>query len=110
MEILQWMEERPLMEKLKQGNDQAAIQYRPPLYRCPSQLDNSLDESGVKTVHYIMEVVNGRRGQFEYAGIRDRFEGFTQQQPKPWLQGPTTLLVNRQEIEGNGPHGGQFNY
>ena len=110
VEILQWMEERPLMEHLKRGSTQAGINHRPPIFRCPSQPDLPLDDSGVKTIHYVMEVVPRGRNRMDYAGVRDRRADFVGEELLPWYQGPTVRHVPERELAGQGPHGGEFNY
>ena len=104
--LLEWMEERPLQDAIKGGNVQAAIQSRPVIYRCPSQPDTPVNESGVLTSHYTLELGRRRKGGLmRFHGVRDRVEGFDGEKLLPWYQGPNAGPIGNKK----GPHGGSFN-
>ena len=104
--LLEWMEERPLQDALKAGNMKAAIGARPPIFRCPSQPDPPIDDSGVFTTHYTLELGRRRKGGvMRFHGVRDRVEGFEGEKLLPWYEGPIGVPAS----EGKGPHSGEFN-
>lgn len=108
--LLQWMEERPLSDALKRGNFQAAISARPPLYRCPSQPDAPIDETGVLTSHYTLEGELNRKGRVvRFNGIRDRLSGFKNEKLLPWYEGPIDRPLDSDARETRGPHSGLLN-
>lgn len=108
--LLQWMEERPLMEAIRQGNLKAAIGSRPPIYECPSQPEIRLDESGIRPCHYTMEMDQDRNGQWNRLfGIRDRIQNFEGEVLRPWYEGPRSLPLPNSDLEVKGPHAGLFN-
>ena len=108
--LLQWMEDRSLMERLKQGNVRAAIGTRPHVYRCPSQPDPSVDETGVTTSHYTMVMALDRKGKStQFVGIRDRLDEFEGEKLLPWYKGPIAGPISDLDAESKGPHSGLFN-
>lgn len=117
VDLLPWLEERPLMDALKNGNTAAAIGSRPPLYQCPSQTDTPVDDSGIQTCHYTIDFVRNRHPDrlptraTEISGVRvrDRFLNFQEGKTEPWYDGPLSLTRSLSEYEGKGPHGGKTN-
>lgn len=129
--LLQWMEERPLMEAIKRGNTKAAITARPPIYRCPSQPDPPVDETGVLTSHYTLEATwtggsprglvwveggsnvgnspNRRTRNLQHYGIRDQIDQFADSKLAPWYEGPLSGLLSEAAEKTKGPHLGLFN-
>lgn len=105
--LLQWMEERPLMEKIKQGNLQIADEARPPIFRCPSQPDLPIEGSDARTSHYTMELVRTRKGR-GYAGFRDRIDQFQGLTLRPWYTGPMGPKLRNLDEASDGPHGGLY--
>ena len=108
--LLQWIEERPLMDALAEGRFKAAIGTRPPIYRCPSQPDAPVDETGIRTSHYTLEMQQDRKGRWtDLLWIRDRKSEFAGQEILPWHMGPITLPLAPPQDEQLGPHAGRFN-
>jgi len=108
--LLQWMEERPLMEAIRQGNRQAAIGSRPPIFRCPSQPDPLVDDTAARTCHYTLEMNRDRKGNWiGWSGIRDRRGDFDGEQVRPWIEGPIAEPLSESDFETRGPHDGRFN-
>lgn len=97
--LLQWMEERPLMETIRAGNSDATVELRPPLYRCPSQTD--IGE--VKSCHYVLELGRGSSKKRSFS-----FSDLPLGSPsRPWLRG--LERQRRQPDDNNGPHSGLYN-
>jgi len=107
--LLQWMEERPLSDALKRGDFQAAINARPPLYRCPSQPDAPIDETGVLTSHYTLEGALRKGRVVRFNGFRDRLSGFENEKLSPWYDGPIDRPLDNDALETRGPHSGLLN-
>ncbi len=105
--LLQWMEERPLMEKIKQGNLKIADEARPPIFRCPSQPDLPVSNSSARTSHYTMQVVRARKGR-AYAGFRDRIDQFRGLTLRPWYEGPMEPMQPKSDTASDGPHDGLY--
>lgn len=104
--LLEWMEERPLQDALTAGNLKVAIGSRPRIFRCPSQSDPPVDDTGIRTTHYLLEVGRRRKGgTMRFNSIRDRAANFEGERILPWYRGP----IGGDTSEGKGPHGGLFN-
>ncbi len=106
--LLPWMEEQPLATALRDGRASAAL-HRPPLFRCPSQSDITLEESEVRTCWYYLVV--DRKNRRPDWSIRDRQRNLTPKSLLPWYAGPEfhPAAYRRLEETEVGPHNGQFN-
>jgi type II secretory pathway pseudopilin PulG len=56
VDILPWIEQRPLADLIKSGNATANLLPRPPVMRCPFQEDFDSDTPGVGFCHFILTV------------------------------------------------------
>lgn len=104
--LLEWLEERTLQDALRAGNLKVAIGNRPRIFRCPSQWDPPIDDTGIRTTHYSLEIGRRRKGgTMRFNAVRDRAVDFEGEQILPWYRGP----IGADMSEGMGPHGGRYN-
>jgi type II secretory pathway pseudopilin PulG len=115
VDMLPWMEQRPLADIMKQGYSLGADFPRPPLLECPFQPEFDSRFAGVRVSHYVLTVDRNENGIpiREQPGwiIGDRALLDDDVPEEPWYVGPemTHLAQQRTLALEEGPHpGGRF--
>jgi pilin/secretion family protein with methylation motif len=109
IEILKYMEERPLADQMAAGIDPKVKYPRPKIMACPMQLDLDSRIPGVAICHYVLAVDRQLQGNkmVVYPGpISDREVLTEQNSYDPWYIGPEVTLLGQQSIFANAaaPH------
>lgn len=113
VDILKWIEQRPLADVMEGGFNPNGEYPRPPLYRCPMQEDFASRVPNVDVCHYVLVVTRNPMGKPEGPGwhIHDRQlldDGVAEE---PWHFGPEMTHLAQERMFANeiGPHtSGQF--
>lgn len=115
VDLLPWIEQRPLADMMKQGYSMGADFPRPPLMQCPFQDEFDSRFSGVRVCHYVLVVDRDQNGfpVRDQPGwiIGDRRLLDDDLPEEPWYIGPEMSHEARQVMLDNeeGPHpGGRF--
>ncbi len=108
VDILKWIEQRPLADVMKDNYDPNAEFPRPPLLRCPMQEDIPSRVSAVDCCHYVLTVTRFPNGKPEGLGweIHDRQSLDDDISEEPWYIGPEMTHLFQQRMFANepGPH------
>lgn len=107
VELLPWMEQRPLFDAIKHNRDPNARFPRPPLLHCPLQEDPPSRLEGVGTSHYLLVVDRFPNGLVERGWeIQDRPLLSDDVVHEPWHVGPEISYVVQAGIIAHeqGPH------
>jgi hypothetical protein len=107
VDILPWIEQRPLAELMKQNKDPNPKFPRPPIMRCPMQDDVLSRVVGVGYCHYVWVVDRLPSGKVDRVdGIQDLPLFASESPPDPWYIGPEITLATRDDLLANkpGPH------
>ncbi|TWU28205.1 hypothetical protein Pla144_14920 [Bythopirellula polymerisocia] len=108
VDILKWMEQRPLADMMKDNYDRNADFPRPPLLRCPMQDDFASRVPTVDVCHYVLTVTRNDNGKPEGPGweIHDRNLLDDDVIEEPWYIGPEMSHLSQQRMFANeqGPH------
>ena len=112
VDLLPWIEQRPLADIMKHGYSLGADFPRPPLMQCPFQPEFDSGFPGVRTSHYVLTVDRTETGVpvREQPGwvISDRQLLDESMPQEPWYVGPEISHDTHQQFldEENGPHAG----
>jgi hypothetical protein len=89
IEVLPWIEQRPLFDAIKYNSDPNPKFSRPPLMRCPMQEDSFSRVDSVGYSHYVLVVDRAANGQMERGWeIQDRPVVSDGAKEQPWYIGP----------------------
>jgi hypothetical protein len=109
IDILKWIEERPLADQMSAGVDPKVKYPRPPLYACPMQpeFDSSIPQ--VRICHYVLAVNRPDHPAKLHDvpwDISDRELLSDDKSYDPWYIGPEITLYKQQLMFANntGPH------
>jgi hypothetical protein len=115
VDLLPWIEQRPLADLMEHGYSMGADFPRPPLMQCPFQTEFDSRFPGVRVSHYVLTV---DRDEHDYPirdqppwVIGDRAVLDDDVDEEPWYVGPemTHLALQRMLANEEGPHeGGRF--
>lgn len=116
IDLLPWIEQRPLADQMKAGFTIGDDFPRPPLMKCPFQPDVDSRFSGVAYCHYVLTVDRDDQGrpileQGWSIGDRPYVDDAIPQEP--WYVGPemSHLARGRMIADEAGPHpGGRFDH
>ncbi len=114
IDILKWMEEWPLAEKVAASITPNAELPRPPLYRCPCQPDVMSTVPNVFVCHYALTIDRLPNGQAVRGGyeLYDRPRLSDEASYSPWYVGPEISTDDQDAmlLTTKGPHlAGTFN-
>jgi type II secretory pathway pseudopilin PulG len=109
IEILKWIEERPLADQMAKGVDPKVKYPRPKIMACPMQQDFDSRIPSVGICHYVLAVDRELQGNkmVVYPGfISDREVLDEQNTYEPWYIGPEVSLLGQQSMFANAtaPH------
>jgi hypothetical protein len=107
IELLPWIEQRPLYEAIKLNKDPNAVFPRPPLMRCPMQDDPPSRVVGAGFCHYLLVVDRFDNGDVERGwDVQDRPIPTNETALQPWYIGPEISYLEQQQLWANprGPH------
>lgn len=115
VDLLPWIEQRPLADLMRQGYSVGADFPRPPLLQCPFQPDFESRFPGVRVSHYVLIVDRDEHGMplrdQPHWVIGDRALLDDHVPEEPWYLGPEITHLTQQRLLANeeGPHpGGRF--
>jgi hypothetical protein len=107
IELLPWIEQRPLYDAIRNNRDPKAVFPRPPLMRCPMQDDPASRVEGAGFCHYLLVVDRFDNGELERGwDVQDRAMPTDDTPLNPWYVGPEVSYLEQQQLFANprGPH------
>jgi type II secretory pathway pseudopilin PulG len=107
IELLPWIEQRPLYDAIKYNKDPNAAFPRPPIMRCPMQDDLPSRVDGAGFCHYLLVVDRADNGDMLLGwDIQDRPLPKEDVTLEPWYIGPEVSYLEQQQLWANprGPH------
>jgi len=110
IDILKWIEERPLADQMSAGVDPKIKYPRPPLYACPMQPEFDSRIPQVRICHYVLAVDRpdqpARFQEIRRWDITDRELLSDDKSYDPWYIGPELTIENQRWMFANdtGPH------
>jgi type II secretory pathway pseudopilin PulG len=116
VDLLPWIEQRPLSDVMKHGYTMGANFPRPPLMNCPFQPDFASKYPEVSYCHYVFIIDRDEKGwpiPEQGWSMSDRPLQSEDQPQEPWYVGPEISHLMRQRLlnEENGPHpGGRYDF
>jgi type II secretory pathway pseudopilin PulG len=114
IDILKWIEEQPLADRMSAGIDPKVKYPRPPLYDCPMQPEFDSNIPPNRICHYVLAIDRpDHPARYEDIGawdISDRELLSDGKSYDPWYVGPELTLLGQQSMfaNGTGPHSGLF--
>jgi hypothetical protein len=115
VDLLPWIEQRPLADIMKRGYSLGTDFPRPPLMQCPFQNEFDSRFPGIRVCHYVLTVdrdENGKPIRDQPAWVISNRALLDDDVPEePWYVGPemTHLAYQRMLANEEGPHeGGRF--
>lgn len=109
IDVLPWLEQRPLAREFEHFFDPKAYYPRPPLMRCPMQEDFQSSVNKMNFCHYVLVVDRFPNGAIERGfEIQDRPVLSEANPEQPWYVGPEMTYLDQARVFANerGPHSG----